>query len=116
MPRAPRTRSTREDAVHPVHARVYTISLGAEWPAATLPRIAMRSLWPTVLLAVILYATQVSLALHIDFSRTSEARPPNLLTRAPNATSSLDIHNGNSYYINVTLGGKQFSVMIDTGR
>ena len=76
----------------------------------------MRSLRFSILLATILYATQVSLALHIDFPRSSEARYPNLLTRAPNATSGLDIHNGNSYYINITLGGKQFSVLIDTGR
>ena len=51
----------------------------------------MRSLRSFILLFTILYATQVSLALHIDFPRTSEARLPNLLTRAPNATSSLDI-------------------------
>ena len=104
-----------ENAVHPVHARVYTFSL-AERPSVTFPSITMRSLRPSILLATILYATQVSLALHIDLPRTSEARLPNLLTRAPNSTSSLDIHNGNSYYINITLGGKQFSVMVDTGR
>jgi hypothetical protein len=76
----------------------------------------MRSLRPFILLFTILYATQVSLALHIDFPRTSESRLPNLLTRAPNATSGLDIYNGTSYHINITLGGKQFSVTIDTGR
>lgn len=77
----------------------------------------MRSLRPssTILLAVILYATQVSLALHIDFPRRSEAGLPNLLSRAPNATSALDNSHG-GYFINITLGGKQFSVMIDTGR
>lgn len=76
----------------------------------------MHSLRPSVLLAAILYATQVSLALHIDLPRFSEDRLPNLLARAPNATSTLDINNGNSYYINITLGGKPFSVLIDTGR
>ena len=76
----------------------------------------MRSLRPSILLVSILYATQVSLALHIEFPRNSEARLPNLFTRAPNATSTLDIHNEDSYYINITLGGKQFSVLIDTGR
>jgi hypothetical protein len=92
---------------------------GAEQPVTTLPSLAssMRSLRPssTILLAVILYATQVSLALHIDFPRRSEAGLPNLLSRAPNATSALDNSHG-GYFINITLGGKQFSVMIDTGR
>ena len=76
----------------------------------------MRSLRPSILLAAVLYATQVSLALHIGFPRSTEARLPNLLTRAPNATSTLDIINGTSYNINITLGGTQFSVLIDTGR
>jgi predicted aspartyl protease len=75
----------------------------------------MHPLRPSILLSAILYATQVSLALHIDHSRRSEDSLPNLLTRAPNATSGLDI-TGGSYYINITLGGKHFSVMIDTGR
>ena len=76
-------------------------------------RSLVRSFIP---LFTVLYSTQVSLALHIDFPRTSEARLPNLLTRAPNATSSLEFFNGTSYNINITLGGKQFSVLIDTGR
>jgi hypothetical protein len=76
----------------------------------------MRSLGPSsVLLAAILYATQVSLALHFDLPRRSEAALPNLLSRAPNATSGLDISKG-AYFINITLGGKEFAVMIDTGR
>ena len=38
------------------------------------------------------------------------------LTRARNVKSTLDIEGGNSYYINITLGGQIFLVMIDTGR
>jgi hypothetical protein len=89
--------------------------LGAERPATTLPVVIMRSLRPFIMLPSILYATQVSLALHIEFSRSSGARLSNLLTRAPNATSTLDKNYG-GYNINITLGGKQFSVMVDTGR
>lgn len=76
----------------------------------------MRSLRSSILLATILYVAQVSLALRIDLPRRSEASLSNLLARAPNATSGLDIDGGDSYYINITLGGRQFSVMIDTGR
>jgi hypothetical protein len=94
---------------------MYIISLGAERPVITLPSITMSFIRPSILLAALLYATQVSLALYIDFPRSSEARLPNLLTRAPNATSTLDII-GAGYNINITLGGKQFSVLIDTGR
>ena len=75
----------------------------------------MHFLRPSILLAAILYASQVSLALHIDLPRSPEARLPNLLSRAPNATSTLDIYLG-GYFINITLGGMQFSVLIDTGR
>ena len=95
---------------------MYIIFLGAEGPVITLPSITMSFIRPSILLAALLYATQVSLALYINLPRSSEARLPNLLTRAPNATSTLDIHNEDSYYINITLGGKQFSVLIDTGR
>ena len=76
----------------------------------------MRPLRPSILLAAVLSATQLSLARHIELPRSSEARLPNLLARAPNATSGLDVDNGNSYYINITLGGQNYSVMIDTGR
>jgi predicted aspartyl protease len=75
----------------------------------------MRLLWPSVLLASVLLATQVTLALHVELPTRSEASLHDLLARAPNATSSLD-NNGGSYYINITLGGRQFSVLIDTGR
>ena len=51
----------------------------------------MRSLRPSILLQAVLYATQLSRALHIELPRRSEARLSNLLTRAPNATSALDI-------------------------
>ena len=95
---------------------MYIITLSAERPVITLPRSIMSFIRPAILLAALLYATQVSLALYIDIPRSSEARLPNLLTRTLNATSTLDIHNEDSYYINITLGGKQFSVLIDTGR
>jgi hypothetical protein len=104
-----------EEDVHSVHARTYIIPLGGERSVITLPSITMRSLRPSILLAALLYATQVSLALHIEFPRSPEARLPNLVSRAPNATSTLDIV-GTAYNINITLGGKQFSVQIDSGR
>jgi len=75
----------------------------------------MRFLRPTILLASLLQATQVALAFHIELPSRSEAALPNLLSRAPNATSGLD-NTGGAYYINMTLGGKQFSALIDTGR
>ena len=122
VPRTPRNYLVpirdHEEAVHPAHPRIYTNCPGAPCNGLLPPSPAspMHSLRPSVLLAAILYATQVSLALHIDLPRFSEDRLPNLLARAPNATSTLDINNGNSYYINITLGGKPFSVLIDTGR
>lgn len=72
----------------------------------------------SILLASILQATQVALASHIGLLTRSEAALSNLLPRAPdNATSGLDYNvTMGSYYINVTLGGRQFSVEIDTGR
>lgn len=76
----------------------------------------MRFLRPSILLASVLQVAQVVLAFHIELPSRSEAALPNLLARAPNATSGLDDDGGSSYYINITLGGKQFSVMIDTGR
>jgi hypothetical protein len=75
----------------------------------------MHSLRPSVLLSAILCATQLSFALRVDLPRRSEGPLPNLLTRAPNATSGLG-SDGVSYTINITLGGKQFTVAIDTGR
>jgi predicted aspartyl protease len=75
----------------------------------------MRFLRPSILLASVLQATQIALAFHIELPSRSEAALPNLLARAPNATSGLD-NNGGAYYINITLGGRQFSVLIDTGR
>jgi predicted aspartyl protease len=75
----------------------------------------MRFLRPPILLASILQATQVALAFHIELPTRSEATLSDLLARAPNATSSLD-DTGGGYYINITLGGQQFSVLIDTGR
>ena len=95
---------------------MYTNSLGAGRPVTTLPIVTMRSLRPFILLAAILYATLLSRALHIELLRRSEARLPNLLTQAPNATSTLDTQCGDLYHINITLGGQNFSFMIDTGR
>jgi hypothetical protein len=74
----------------------------------------MRFLRPSIFLASVLQASQVALAFHIELPARSEAALPNLLARAPNATSGLD-DNGGAYYINITLGGRQFSVLIDTG-
>lgn len=75
----------------------------------------MRFLRPPILLATVLQATQVALAFHIELPTRSEATLPDLLARAPNATSGLD-NKGGAYYVNITLGGKQFAVLIDTGR
>ena len=78
----------------------------------------MRVSRPSILLASVLQTTQVALAFHIELPTRSEAAAlPNLLARAPNATSGLDFnYTGGAYYINITLGGTQFSVSIDTGR
>ena len=77
----------------------------------------MRFSRPSILLASVLQATQVALAFHIELPARSEAALPNSLARAPNATSGLDYDDTNGgYYINITLGGTQFSVLIDTGR
>jgi hypothetical protein len=78
----------------------------------------MRVSRPSTLLASVLQATQVALAFHIELPTRSEtAALPNLLAREPNATSGLDFnYTGGAYYINITLGGTQFSVSIDTGR
>ncbi len=77
----------------------------------------MRFSRPSILLASVLQATQIALAFYIELPTRSEAALPNLLARAPNTTSGLDYNNTRgAYYINVTLGGRQFSVLIDTGR
>jgi hypothetical protein len=105
---------TREGCPSP-HSLEY-IQFPSERPVTTLSTFTMHSLRPSVLLlSAILCATQLSFALHVDLPRRSEDSFPNLLSRAPNATSGLDI-TGSSYTINITLGGKQFAVIIDTGR
>lgn len=76
----------------------------------------MRFLRLPILLASILQATHLALAFHIEVPTRSDATLPNLLARAPNATSGLDDSGGSAYCINITLGGQQFSVLIDTGR
>ena len=74
----------------------------------------MRFSRPSILLASVLQVTQVALAFHIT---RSEAVYPNLLARDINATSGLYLNfTAGAYYINITLGGTQFSVSIDTGR
>jgi len=72
------------------------------------------SLWSSIVpLAALL---DVSLAIHIDLPSRSTERLPNLFARDDvNATSSLD-YVGAGYFINITLGGEPFSVLIDTGR
>ena len=103
------------EAVHPrAHSNIYPISLRAHLPVIPLQG-TMRFLRPSILLASILQASQLALAFHIEHPSRSEAALPNLLSRAPNATSGLD-NVGGSYYVNITLGGKRFSVLIDTGR
>lgn len=103
------------EAVHPcAHSNIYPISLRPDLPV--IPFLGtMRFLRPSIFLASLLQASQIALAFHIELPARSEAALPNLLARAPNATSGLD-DNGGAYYINVTLGGRQFSVLIDTGR
>jgi hypothetical protein len=74
----------------------------------------MRFSRPSILLASFL---QVALAFHIELPTRSEAALPNLLKRDPNATSGLYYNfTQGGYYINITLGGTQFSVEIDSGR
>ena len=80
-----------------------------------LPIVTIRSLRPSILLPAVLHATQLSRAHHIELPRRSEARLSNLLTRAPNATSTVVIEGGDSYYIDISLGGQNFSLMIDMG-
>ena len=104
-------------AVHPALTWIYSqFPLRVDILVTPLQGI-MRFSRPSILLASVLQATQVALALHIELPNRSEAALPNLLTRASNATSGLDYNNtGGGYYINITLGGTQFSVLIDTGR
>jgi len=66
----------------------------------------------SILLAALLYATQGSLATYIDLHRRSGSLH-HLFAR--NSTSGLDLAAG-GYNINITLGGRQYAVMIDTGR
>ncbi|KAI9448436.1 acid protease [Lactarius indigo] len=65
----------------------------------------------SIVFAALLHATQGSLASYIDLPRRS-----GLLHHlyARNSTSGLDSSNG-AYNINITLGGRQYAVMIDTG-
>jgi len=74
----------------------------------------MFTLRSSVLLAAFLHVTHGSIATYLDLYHRSSSLP-DLLARAANGTSGLDI-SGPSYNINVTLGGKTFSVLIDTGR
>ena len=70
----------------------------------------------SVLLAALLHATQliqVSMAAHIDLIPRSEP------LHKRSSTSGLvfgSVGYYQAYYINITLGGIPFSVLIDTGR
>ncbi|KAH9007248.1 aspartic peptidase domain-containing protein [Lactarius hatsudake] len=68
----------------------------------------MLSLKSSIVLVTLLRATQESLATYINLPRRSGP----LFARS--STSGLDSFNG-SYNINITLGGNQYSVQIDTG-
>jgi hypothetical protein len=75
--------------------------------------MSMRS---SVLLSAFLHVTHVSVATYLDLYHRSSSLP-NLLARATNGTSGLDFGGGGGgYSVNITLGNKTFSVMIDTGR
>ncbi|KAH9172156.1 acid protease [Lactarius sanguifluus] len=65
----------------------------------------------SIVLAALLHATQGSLATYVDLPRRSGALH-NLYAR--NSTSGLNFAAG-GYNINITLGGGQYSVLIDTG-
>ncbi|KAH9007245.1 aspartic peptidase domain-containing protein [Lactarius hatsudake] len=68
----------------------------------------MLPLRSSIVLTALLRATQGSLATYIDLPRRSGP------LSTPSSTSGLDSVNG-SYNINITLGGNQYSVIIDTG-
>jgi hypothetical protein len=62
----------------------------------------------------LLHVTHISVATYLDLTHRSPSLP-DILARAANGTSGLDI-GGGGYNINITLGGKTFLVLIDTGR
>ena len=68
----------------------------------------------SVLLSAFFHVTHVSVATYLDLYHRSSSLP-NLLARTANGTSGLDLV-GTGYNVNITLGNKTFSVMIDTGR
>lgn len=63
----------------------------------------------SLLLAALLHATQLSVAVYTDLLPRSGS------LQKRNSTAAL-YNDGTGYYINVTLGGSPYSVMIDTGR
>ena len=98
-------------------ALVGTSEAGCHHPTPFLSR-TMRSLWSSfVLLSAFLNASQRSLAAHVELPHRSPTELlSSLFSRAPdNSTSILDYASG-GYFINITLNGAPFSVMIDTGR
>ncbi|KAI9507214.1 acid protease [Russula earlei] len=73
----------------------------------------MRPLWSSILFAASLHANWGSLAVHIDLPPRSASSIPDLLARQ-NGVAGLN-DTGISYYLDITLGGRPFTVLIDTG-
>ena len=63
----------------------------------------------SILLAALLHATQVSMATSIDLLPRSGP------LQRRDSTSGL-VYENMAYYINITLGGSSYSVLVDTGR
>ena len=63
----------------------------------------------SLLLVALLHAAQVSVATYTDLFRRSGS------LQKRNSTAAL-YNDGSGYYINITLGGSPYTVMIDTGR
>ena len=93
--------------------RIYT-TVGIDLPSNRPPTLLTMFLRSSVLLAAFLHVTHGSIATYLDLYHRSSSLP-HLLARAANHTSGLDVV-GPGYNINITLGGKTFSVQIDTGR
>ncbi|KAH9007242.1 aspartic peptidase domain-containing protein [Lactarius hatsudake] len=86
---------------------VLKCELKLSWKQDLTP--TMLPLRSSIVLAALFHTTQGTLATYVDLPRRSGP------LSARSSTSGLDAFNG-SYQINITLGGNQYSVMIDTGR